>query len=88
MMTGGGMMLGAGLLMMLIVFGLPALLIVGIVAVAWGLLGRRSTPVLSSPTQAAPAQDASAARYCSHCGYGLQPGWTHCPNCGAPASAR
>ena len=25
-----------------------------------------------------------AKRFCSHCGAGLQEGWTHCPQCGAP----
>jgi len=24
-----------------------------------------------------------AKRFCSHCGAGLQEGWTHCPQCGA-----
>ena len=80
MMTGGAMMLGFGLLTMLIVLGLPILLIMGLVAVVWGLLGRRSGAV-SAPAQAA---SAPAARYCSHCGYGLQEAWTHCPSCGEP----
>ena len=77
-------MLGFGLLAMLIVLGLPILLIGGIVAVAWGLLGRR--PGLAvAPPQATPLVSTSPGRYCSHCGYGLQAVWTHCPNCGAPA---
>ncbi|MBI5292743.1 MAG: zinc-ribbon domain-containing protein [Chloroflexi bacterium] len=29
---------------------------------------------------------ASPARYCSHCGQGLQAAWTHCPQCGAPVT--
>ena len=27
---------------------------------------------------------AAPARFCSHCGAGLQADWTHCPQCGAP----
>lgn len=86
MMIGGGMMLGIGLLMMLVVFGLPILLIV---AVVWGLLGRRAGPAFS-PSPALPRASAPAAsptRYCAHCGQGLQADWTHCPKCGAPIAA-
>ncbi len=88
MMTGGAMMLGFGLLTMLIVLGLPILLIAGLVAVVWGLLGRRGAPAFSAPAQAASAPGAPPARYCSHCRYGLQAAWTHCPNCGAPAESK
>ena len=87
MMTGGAMMLGFGLLTMLIVLGLPILLIAGVVAVVWGLLGRRSGPAFSGPVQTASAPSAPAGRYCSHCGYGLHAAWAHCPNCGAPVGS-
>ncbi|MBI3761357.1 MAG: hypothetical protein HY260_05775 [Chloroflexi bacterium] len=83
------MMIGFGLLTMLIVLGLPILLVVGLIA----LVARRPTP-LSPPYQGVsgpvtpPAQGGGGgrpiARYCSHCGYGLQAGWSNCPNCGAP----
>ena len=86
MMFGGGMMLGIGLLMMLVFLGLPILLVVAVVAVLMGLLGRRGGPVFLPPTPAAPT--TSPARYCSHCGQGLQADWTHCPKCGAPVEAR
>ena len=84
MMFGGGMMLGFGLLMMLIFLGLPILLVVAVVAVMTGFSGRRTGPV-SVPTM--PMATAPPARYCAHCGQGLQADWTHCPKCGAPIAA-
>ncbi len=87
MMTGGGMMLGIGLLTMLIFLGLPILLVVAVVAVMAGLLGRRAGPMSAPPISGPPAPAASPARYCAHCGQGLQADWTHCPKCGAPIAA-
>ncbi len=77
------MMLGFGLLAMLIVIGLPILLIGGIVAVTLRLLGRRPGQTFSPSAQVVSAPGAPSARYCSHCGSGLQAAWTHCPSCGA-----
>jgi len=31
--------------------------------------------------------DPEVRRFCSHCGTGLQAGWTHCPQCGAPVGS-
>ena len=31
--------------------------------------------------------ELDAKRFCSHCGAGLQEGWTHCPQCGAPVGS-
>ncbi len=87
MMLGGGMMLGLGLLMMLLVLGLPVLLIVAVVAGLWALLGRRPTvsgPAVSAAAGAPPAP--APARFCPHCGQGLQADWTHCPRCGSPVA--
>jgi hypothetical protein len=85
MMVGGGLMLLFGLLIMLIVIGLPILLIVAAVVGVWGMSGHRSGSVASPPGYDRPAVPvASFARFCSHCGQGLQAGWTHCPQCGAP----
>ena len=69
--------------MMLIIFGLPIMLIVIVIAALTGLLGRRPAPVFSPPTQASTPATA-LTRYCSHCGQGLQADWTHCLRCGAP----
>jgi hypothetical protein len=92
MMMGGGMLFG--LLAMLLFLALPVVLIAGVVAAAAGLFARR--PIYSAPVP--PAQSAPAisdrppaaatppARYCAHCGQGLQSDWTHCPYCGAPAA--
>lgn len=87
MMGEGGLMLLFGLLFLLLVIGLPILLILAVVAVVWGLAGRRSGSPASSPgydRHVAPT--VSFTRYCSHCGQGLQADWTHCPQCGAPVS--
>ena len=85
-------MFGLGWLMMLLVFGLPILVVLLIVAATTGHLQNwmgNTNPAQSqatgyqahiSPTAGAPA----AAKYCSHCGAGLQAEWTHCPQCGAP----
>lgn len=84
MMVGGGFMLVFGLLVMLLVIGLPILLIVAVVAGVWGLTGRRATPVASSPTYNGPSgPETFSTRHCSRCGQGLQAEWTHCPKCGA-----
>ena len=32
-----------------------------------------------------PSQDMK--RLCAHCGAGLQAGWAHCPQCGAPVGS-
>ncbi len=84
MMAGGGFMLVFGLLVMLLVIGLPILLIVAVVAGVWGLTGRRTTPVSLSSAYSGPSPQATSfTRHCSHCGQGLQAEWTHCPKCGA-----
>jgi hypothetical protein len=83
MMIGGGMMLGFGLLMILGVIGLP---IAVIVAVIWGLSVRRGNSKVPAMAQTTPGP--SFAQYCSHCGSGLQTGWTHCPKCGAPVEMK
>jgi len=88
MMFGGGMMLGFGLLMMLIFLGLPILLVVAVVVGLMGLWSRRTGPVAIPSLPMAAAPTARPARYCSHCGQGLQADWTHCPKCGAPVEAR
>ncbi len=36
------------------------------------------------PTANTSTLAAEPARFCSHCGAGLQADWTHCPQCGAP----
>jgi hypothetical protein len=86
MMVGGGLMLLFGLLVMLIVIGLPILLVVAAVAGVWGLSGRRAG---SAPSSQGAVRTVGAAlsftRFCSHCGQGLQADWTHCPQCGAPS---
>ncbi len=89
MMRGGVMMLGIGSLMMLLTFGLPVLVIGAVVVGLAALLKRPTTLAVSGPLQGASpsAPIASIARYCSHCGQGLQAEWTHCPRCGAPVEA-
>ncbi len=82
---------GFGWLMMLMI-GLP---IFGVIIAALALAGffqnRQVNPV--NPQNRAPIYQSSGdtgsvqsqfARYCAHCGTGLQGDWTHCPQCGAP----
>ena len=88
MMLGGGMMLGLGLLTLLFVIGLPILLIVGGVVIFREVFNRRSGPAYSPQNRVIPTSSAPAPRYCSHCGYGLQAAWTHCPSCGAPIETK
>ena len=90
MMGGGTMMLGIGSLMMLLVVGLPIPLIVAVVVGAMALLKRPAAQVFPPPMQATQKSVpvVMPARYCSHCGEGLQAEWTHCPKCGAPIEAK
>ncbi len=93
MMLGGGLMMGAGLLFLLLIIGIPILLVVALAGGGFGIFQKQNQPVSvpQSPAntmqiQAAQTSQPSTApsRYCSHCGAGLQGDWTHCPQCGAP----
>jgi predicted lipid-binding transport protein (Tim44 family) len=93
MMLGGGLMFGMGLLVMLLVIGIPILLVIALLSGAAGFLNKRNrtAELVQQPGYAASnpvAQSGQAvvtpARYCAHCGVGLQADWTHCPQCGAP----
>jgi uncharacterized membrane protein len=85
-------MFGFGLLILLLVIGLPILLVVMLFIGGSGILQRMTHPAsVQQTTQNAypsatrlskPAEAPS--RYCAHCGAGLQSNWTHCPQCGAP----
>ncbi len=83
------MMMGFGLLIMLAVLTLPILLIAGLVI--WMVrpdTRRTGPPPLTEdrlPAMPSRPPSAGAGLACSHCGAGLQPEWTHCPQCGAPA---
>ncbi len=88
------MMMGFGLLFMLAVLALPVLLIVGLAMWMMRQTPQRNPPqppavyppVATPPKVASPASPSSAPRACSHCGAGLQPEWSHCPQCGAPTA--
>ena len=92
MMIGSGLMLGMGLLIMLFVFGLPILLVLVVIGGAGGLFHNQNQQVTAAPNtrpvytsgNQLPQPASSPARYCAHCGAGLQADWTHCPQCGAP----
>ncbi len=71
-------MMGFGLIAMLLVVAIPVVLIVVLV---WALT-RHASPVVPTPITPVPA--GNPRNYCSHCGAGLQAGWSHCPQCGAP----
>ncbi len=86
------MAFGFGGLMMLIVIGLPTLVIILVLLGASGLLQNRAQstvipqgqPSVYTPAPSSASANSNTARFCSHCGAGLQPDWTHCPQCGAP----
>jgi hypothetical protein len=95
MMLGGGLMMVIGLLVMLLVIGIPILLVVALLGGATGLLRNQNHPAtawqnplpMANNPGAQPGHPATPpARYCAHCGAGLQADWTHCPQCGAPIS--
>ncbi len=82
---------GAGWLMMFFMIGLP---IIGVIIAALALAGffqNRQVPIQTQnqppfyqPTNNPNPGENQPTRYCVHCGAGLQPGWSHCPQCGAP----
>ena len=87
------MMFGFGFLMMLLVFGLPLLLVVVLAGGLVGILQKQNRPTEGGgiPNYMARNQAVqpnspitTTTRSCTHCGAGLQSGWTHCPQCGAP----
>ena len=95
MMFGGGLMIGIGLLILLLVIGIPILLVIALLGGAAGFLQKQNHPAdvvqkqlyaTSSPVVQPGQAVVTPARYCAHCGAGLQADWTHCPQCGAPIS--
>lgn len=68
-----------------------AVLVVGVIAgLAW--LNRanwQGNPFKENQPSEKRVQiiDPDAKRFCSHCGAGLEEGWTHCPQCGAPVGS-
>lgn len=95
MMLGGGLMFGMGLLIMMLVIGIPIVFVIALLGGAAGFLQKQNRPadVVQKPLYAVstsvvqPGQAvATPARYCAHCAGGLQADWTHCPQCGAPIS--
>ncbi len=86
---------GAGWFLMIMMIGLP---ILGVILAALVLAGvfqnrqvnpvqtQNQAPMYQSPRAFNPGEN-QPARYCAHCGAGLQPGWSHCPQCGAPVQS-
>ena len=85
-------MFGFGLLMMLLLVGLPILLVVLLLFGAQGFFQNQNqgAPIMQNqsplyqPVVVSTKPAAQAGRYCAHCGTGLHTDWTHCPQCGAP----
>lgn len=85
-------MFGFGLLMLLLVIGLPILLVVLLYIGGTGILQRMNHPAsvqqTTQPSYPITMQPSipveTPSRYCAHCGAGLQSDWSHCPQCGAP----
>ena len=74
-----------GFLFLLVVV---AILVVGGIAVLVWLNRNNRQGNLFSISQPSEKQEQitgpDAKHFCAHCGAGLQEGWTHCPQCGAP----
>jgi predicted lipid-binding transport protein (Tim44 family) len=66
------------------------LLLAALIVLAISVFSRRPAPYLMPPPQApmppAPAEAPASQAVCANCGQPLQPGWRHCPNCGAPVA--
>jgi len=86
-------MFGFGLIVLLLLIAIPVLFIWLIVGGS-GLI-RRTTQTASGPQVAQPVDTPapqqnnpakSISRQCANCGAGLQVGWSHCPQCGAPVN--
>jgi hypothetical protein len=81
-------MMGFGFMAMLLVIVLP---IVGIIALVIWLVNanRKGNPFnMNLPSEKQEqAEGQGMKRFCSHCGAGLEGGWTHCPQCGAPTGS-
>ena len=83
-------MFGIGWLMMLLIVGLPILVVLLVIAGTTGFLQHRvnsNAGYQYHPTVSYPSVNHNSiapARFCIHCGAGLNSDWTHCPQCGAP----
>ena len=84
---------GVGWFWMFLMIGLPIFgVIIAAIALAGLFQNRQFDPVKSdNQTRFYQSSDSSSdnqpARYCVHCGAGLQTGWTHCPQCGTPVQS-
>ena len=86
------MMMGFGLLFMLAFLAFPVLLIAGLIIWMMRTTSQQNipqppavnAPTVSPPKVASLAPSSDVRGACSHCGAGLQPEWSHCPQCGAP----
>ena len=79
------MMMGAGLLLMVGAFFLPALILVGLIL--WVYKQGRGVPS-AHPQQRQEVLPAVQPAGCDHCGAAMQRDWSHCPRCGAPAHTK
>jgi hypothetical protein len=83
---------GFGWLIMVLMIGLPIMGVILILMAAAGFFQNRSlnvSPIIEQPQvdrkmNSSSSDATTAARYCAHCGAGLQTNWMHCPQCGAP----
>ena len=86
------MMMGFGVLLVVVL--IVVVLIAGIGALLVWLNSNRQRGNLFHVEPRPETRDqtvvpeADGNHFCSHCGAGLQTGWTYCPQCGAPAGPR
>lgn len=67
------MFMGVGFIVLLLLF----LVLIGLAVTGLGI-GLARSRAFGSPS----AEPGGSVRSCSECGYSLQRGWAHCPNCG------
>ena len=75
-------MMGFGFLFMLLVWVVPAILVVVLGVWLFTKVSQKNSTTIFTPGRSPVSQ--SSGRNCSHCGSQLQHDWSHCPQCGAP----
>lgn len=68
-------------------FGVGSLTILLVIGLLMALVSVLIWESMKFPVSASLLPQQTLARACSHCGAGIQTGWTHCPHCGSPANS-
>ncbi|RCK74704.1 MAG: hypothetical protein ANABAC_1421 [Anaerolineae bacterium] len=79
-------MMGFGFLFMLLLVFVPLVALIAVIILGLSSTNRQDKQSGSKLPPAKEEQTAmvESSSVCSHCGAGLQSGWSYCPQCGAP----